>query len=71
MKKSNFKEILKMKGVNDENRESIDLKDKSDFEKRTLNSFKSQPNFNKEINLIPNKLIKNKSEHLIIPQIQS
>ena len=68
MKKSNFREILNMKEVEKKADETIN--DKSGLDKKSLNSYKSQPNLIKELSGIKKKkLSRIKSENIIIPII--
>lgn len=68
MKKSNFREILNMKEVEKKADETII--DKSELDKKSLNSYKSQPNLIKELSGIKKKkLSRIKSENIIIPII--
>ena len=68
MKKSNFREILNMKEVEKKADETIN--DKSELDKKSLNSYKSQPNLIKELSGIKKKkLSRIKSENIIIPII--
>ena len=68
MKKSNFREILNMKEGEKKADETIN--DKSELDKKSLNSYKSQPNLIKELSGIKKKkLSRIKSENIIIPII--